>query len=162
VVDLLDIPVLAAGGIADGPAFARVLAEGAAGARIGTRFLATPESSAHRAYQEAILAADGDATVITDAFADCPLCATSPRARVLRSAVERAAELDDDVVATAVVGTEEVPVRRRSGMPPFAGVRGHVDAMALYAGAGVGAVTEVRPAAEVIAELMYAVDSPVA
>jgi nitronate monooxygenase len=34
-----------------------------------------------------------------------------------------------------------------------AGAVGHVDAMAMYAGAGVGAVTEVKPAAEVVAEL---------
>jgi nitronate monooxygenase len=71
---------------------------------------------------------------------------------VLRSAVERLAELDDDVVAT--MGSTRVPVPRGSGLPPVAGAEGHLDAMAMYAGAGVGAVTDVRPAAEVIAELM--------
>ncbi len=152
MLDAVDVPVLAAGGITDGRAFAEVMADGAAGARIGTRFLATTESGAHPAYKRAVVDAAGDSTVVTGAFAVCPLCATSPRARVLRSAVERLAELDDDVVATT--GPTRVPVPRGSGLPPLAGAEGHLDAMAMYAGAGVGAVTDVRPAAEVVAELM--------
>ncbi|MEX5718587.1 NAD(P)H-dependent flavin oxidoreductase [Geodermatophilus maliterrae] len=154
VLDAVEVPVLAAGGISDGLAFAEVMAAGAAGARIGTRFLATSESGAHPAYKWAVVDAVGDCTVITDAFADCPLCATSPRARVLRDAVERLAELDDDVVGTVIMGGARVPVGRGSGLPPVAGAEGHLDAMAMYAGAGVGSVTDIRPAAEVVAELM--------
>jgi nitronate monooxygenase len=158
VLDAVDVPVLAAGGIADGRSFDEVMAAGADGARIGTRFIATVESGAHPLYKQAVLDAVGDATVITDAFADCPLCATSPRARVLRTAVARLAELDDDVVGTATMGGERVPVPRGSGIPPSAGVEGRVDAMAMYAGAAVGSVTEIQPAAEVIAELMAALE----
>jgi nitronate monooxygenase len=154
VLDAVEVPVLAAGGISDGQTFAEVMAAGAAGARIGTRFLATTESGASPAYKQAVVDAAGDSTVITDAFADCPLCATSPRARVLRAAVERLAELDDDAVAT--MGPTRVPVPRGSGLPPVTGAEGHLDAMAMYAGAGVGAVTDVRPATEVVAELMAA------
>ena len=153
VLDVVDVPVLAAGGIADGRSRAAVLAAGAAGARIGTRFLATPESGAHPAYKRAVVDATGDSTVVTDAFADCPLCATSPTARVLRTAVLRAAELGDDVVGTMVVGGSRIAVTRGSGLPPVAGVEGHVEAMAMYAGAGVGSVTGIRPAADVVAEL---------
>jgi nitronate monooxygenase len=75
---------------------------------------------------------------------------------VLRSSVERLAALDDDVVAT--VGRDRVPVPRGSGIPPVAGAEGHLDAMPMYAGAGVGAVTDVRPAAEVVVELMAALE----
>jgi nitronate monooxygenase len=75
---------------------------------------------------------------------------------VLRAAVERLAELDDDVVGTVSMGGGRAPVPRGSGLPPVAGAEGHLDAMAMYAGAGVGAVTDVRPAAEVVAELMAA------
>lgn len=153
VLDAVDVPVLAAGGIADGRSFAHVIAAGAAGARIGTRFVATVEAGAHPAYKQALVDATGDCTVVTDAFADCPLCATSPRARVLRAAVERVAELQDDVVGTAVMGGARVPVPRGSGLPPVTGAEGHLDAMAMYAGSAVGSVTDVRPAAEVIAEL---------
>ncbi|PRY48634.1 nitronate monooxygenase [Geodermatophilus tzadiensis] len=159
VLDAVDVPVLAAGGISDGRSFAEVLAAGAAGARIGTRFLATPESGAHPAYKRAVVDAAGDCTEITGAFAvGCPLCATSPRARVLRTAVERLAEVDDDVAAT--IGRDRVPVPRGSGLPPVAGVEGRLDAMALYAGAAVGSVGDVRPAAEVVAELVAAVERP--
>jgi nitronate monooxygenase len=154
VLDAVDVPVLAAGGITDGRAFAEVVAAGAAGARIGTRFIATVESGAHPAYKQAVVDAAGDCTVITDAFANCPLCATSPRARVLRTAVDRVAELDDDVVGTAVMGGTRIPVPRGSGLPPGAGAEGHLDAMAMYAGAAVGSVTDIRPAAAVIAELV--------
>ncbi|PWW23464.1 nitronate monooxygenase [Geodermatophilus normandii] len=158
VLDAVEVPVLAAGGIADGRSFAEVVAAGAAGARIGTRLLATTESGASPAYKQAVVDAAGDSTVVTDAFAVCPLCATSPRARVLRAAVDRLAELDDDVVATT--GPTRVPVPRGSGLPPVTGTEGHLDAMAMYAGAGVGAVTDVRPAAGVVAELVAALDRP--
>lgn len=155
VLDAVDVPVLAAGGIGDGHALADVVAAGAAGARIGTRFLATTESAAHPAYKQAVVDAAGDCTEITGAFAaECPLCASSPRARVLRASVERLAETDDDVVAT--IGRNRVPVPRGAGIPPVAGAEGRIDAMPMYAGAGVGAVTEIRPAAEVVAELAAA------
>jgi hypothetical protein len=57
VLGQLDLPVLAAGGTGDGRAFAAVLGMGAAGARVGTRFVATHESGAHPAYKQAIAGA---------------------------------------------------------------------------------------------------------
>jgi len=158
VLDAVAVPVLAAGGISDRGTFAEVLRTGADGARIGTLFIATTESGAHPAYKQAIVDAGDDATAVTDAFADCPLCATSARTRVLRTAIDRVGQVPDDVVATATMGGRSMPVPRRSGLPPFAGVEGQVDAMALYAGTGAGSVSAVRPAAEVIADLMTAVD----
>ena len=83
VLDAVDVPVLAAGGIADARGVAAALAAGASGVRMGTRFIATEESAAHSDYVAAILAAGANSTRITDAFNDCPLCASSPRARVL-------------------------------------------------------------------------------
>jgi nitronate monooxygenase len=64
----------------------------------------------------------------------------------------------DDPVGTAMLGGARVPLPRGSGMPPFAAVEGDVEAMALYAGAAVGAVNDIRPAAEVVADLMSALD----
>ena len=58
VLTEVSVPVLAAGGISDASAFAEVLAAGAAGARIGTRFIASDESGAHPDYVAAILNAD--------------------------------------------------------------------------------------------------------
>lgn len=56
VLDAVMVPVLAAGGIASARSMAAVLAAGAAGVRVGTRFLATAESGAHPEYVAALLA----------------------------------------------------------------------------------------------------------
>jgi nitronate monooxygenase len=154
------VPVLAAGGISSGPALAAVLAEGADGARIGTLFVATEESGAHPAYKRALVAAGQGATVVTDAFAvQCPLCATDPRARVLRTALDRLTGFAGDVIGTlGTVGEDVLPLPRGAGMPPVAATTGAVDAMAQYAGEGVAEVTAVRPAADVVAELAAALD----
>ena len=155
VLDAVPVPVLAAGGIADARTFAAVMAAGADGVRIGTRFIASSESAAHQAYKQAIVDAAGDCTVIGDTFArDCPLCATRPRHRVLRSAADRAATIDGDIVGTLTVNGRQLPIPRGAGLPPTTAVEGDVAAMALYAGAGAGAVPNIRPAAEVISDLM--------
>jgi nitronate monooxygenase len=149
VLRAVDVPVLAAGGIAEPRALAAVLAAGASGARIGTRFLATSESGAHPEYVLALLGAGPESTEITDGFADCPMCATLPRARVLRSAIAAVEAFDGEAVGT--VGDEQLPPR--AGMPPHKDVHGQIHAMALYAGSGVEHVTAVRPAGEVVREL---------
>jgi len=65
VVDAVDIPVIAAGGIADGRGMLAAFALGAEGVQVGTRFAATVESSAHEFYKQKIVEAkDGD-TVLT-------------------------------------------------------------------------------------------------
>jgi nitronate monooxygenase len=155
VLDAVPIPVLAAGGIADARSFAAVMAAGADGSRIGTRFIAATESAAHAAYKQALVDATGDCTVISSMFArDCPLCATRPRHRVLRSAVDRAVAMHGDVVGTVTMGGRQVALPRGAGLPPFTAVDGDVAAMALYAGAGVGAITAIQPAADLISDLI--------
>jgi NAD(P)H-dependent flavin oxidoreductase YrpB (nitropropane dioxygenase family) len=59
-------PVLAAGGIADGRGLAAALALGAAGALLGTRFLATPEAPLHQNFKQAIVESDGHDTDLTE------------------------------------------------------------------------------------------------
>jgi len=153
VLDVVDVPVLAAGGIADAEGFARVMAAGAAGARIGTRFIATTESGAHPAYKQAVVDASAGSTDITDAFAACPLCATSPRARVLRTAIDAVRSDGGEVVGEALMAGEKMPVPRGSGMPPGVDTTGELGAMAMYAGESVAAVRDVVPAAAVIERL---------
>jgi enoyl-[acyl-carrier protein] reductase II len=65
VVDAVDIPVIAAGGIADGRGMAAALALGAEGVQVGTRFAVTLESSAHETYKRVVLDADDGDTVLT-------------------------------------------------------------------------------------------------
>jgi enoyl-[acyl-carrier protein] reductase II len=65
VVDAVRIPVVAAGGIADGRSMAAALALGAEGVQMGSRFVATPEASAHTAFKNEVLAAGEGATQLT-------------------------------------------------------------------------------------------------
>ena len=150
VLEVVTVPVLAAGGIAGARSMAAVLGAGAAGVRVGTRFLATPESGAHPEYVAALLAADDEATVLTEAFA-----VGWPNAphRVLRSALQAAEAFQGEVVGVLHAGPRPEPLPRLSARTPSRAVTGTVAAMALYAGQGVGQVTQVTPAAQVVAEL---------
>lgn len=65
VADAVKIPVIAAGGIADGRGMAAAFALGAEGVQIGTRFAATVESSGHEFYKQKIVEAGDGATVLT-------------------------------------------------------------------------------------------------
>jgi len=65
VVDAVEIPVIAAGGIADGRQIAAALALGAEGVQIGTRFAATFESSSSEEFKQKIVEAKDDSTVLT-------------------------------------------------------------------------------------------------
>jgi nitronate monooxygenase len=153
VLDAVEVPVLAAGGIADARGVAAALAAGASGVRMGTRFIATKESAAHPDYVAAVLSAGANSTRLTDAFNDCPLCEVSPRARVLVSAIDAVEELDVDVVATMKGAGGETPVRRRSWLPPTRDIGGHVEAMAMYAGESAALVDTVVPAAQLVRSL---------
>ena len=65
VVDAVDSPVVAAGGVADARGMVAAFALGAEGVQLGTRFLASMQSPAHRNYKELILGASDKDTVIT-------------------------------------------------------------------------------------------------
>ena len=151
VLDAVDVPVLAAGGIADARGVAAALAAGASGVRMGTRFIATEESGLTSDYVAAIVAAGADSTRITAAFNDCPLCATSPRARAPISAIDAVEGIDAEVVGTMPSVDGDVPVPRRSWIPPTRGISGHIEAMCMYAGESVALVDTVLPASPPVA-----------
>jgi NAD(P)H-dependent flavin oxidoreductase YrpB (nitropropane dioxygenase family) len=151
ILDAVSVPVVAAGGIATARAVAAVLAAGADAVRVGTAFLAAEEADIHHDYQAAVLGAGGADTVLTTAFAtgwpDAPH-------RVLRSALDRATSLDNDSVGTIDLGGNRFPVPRLGVHAATRSFDGDTAATALYAGEGVGAVHHVRPAADIVAELM--------
>jgi NAD(P)H-dependent flavin oxidoreductase YrpB (nitropropane dioxygenase family) len=151
VIEAVEVPVIAAGGIATGGALAEVLNAGAAAARVGTRFLATAESGAHPDYVAALLAATADDTVYTTAFGkgwpDAPH-------RVLRIAEERAAAWADHVVGRAAYAGQSWDVVRWSAQPPTTFTTGEAAAMAMYAGGGVGDITDVPTAAQIVDRMM--------
>ena len=72
VVDAVDVPVIAAGGIADGRGIAAAFALGASGVQIGTAYLFTDESWANELYRVKLLAASDDGTVLTNVFSGKP------------------------------------------------------------------------------------------
>lgn len=78
LADAVRIPVIAAGGIADGRGVVAALALGASGVLMGTRFLATRESLAFATFKKALLEGSADDTTVTDVF-------TGRYARVLRN-----------------------------------------------------------------------------
>jgi nitronate monooxygenase len=157
VLDAVTIPVVIAGGIASASDVASAIRAGAHAVRVGTAFVATPEGGAHPAYIDAIVAArSGAETVLTTAFGrgwpDAPH-------RVLASAVSAAEALDTDVVGEAGREDARTPIPRFSAVPPSRDATGNIAAMALYAGVGVGQVSSVRSATDVVSELVAGLDA---
>ncbi|WP_344513742.1 nitronate monooxygenase family protein [Dactylosporangium maewongense] len=150
--------VLASGGIADGRGVAAALMLGADGAWVGTRFVASGESGAHDGYKSRLLSSDATETVSTSMFG--PDMPDFNPMRVLRNRVVREwldappAEADDaplPVIGETVLGGETVTMHRFSNLVPMRGLTtGDLEEMPLLAGQGVGLVTELRPAAEII------------
>jgi NAD(P)H-dependent flavin oxidoreductase YrpB (nitropropane dioxygenase family) len=151
VLDAVGVPVIAAGGIATARGVDAVLAAGAAGARIGTRFIAAAESDAHAAWIEAVIDASAGESVVSTAF-NAGMPVPGPH-RVLRRSIEAAEALGDEQCGFVRVGGEDVPAPRFGPMPPSRDASGHVEAMPFYAGQSAGAVRAVRPAGEIVAEL---------
>lgn len=79
IVDALDIPVLAAGGIFDGRGAAAALMLGACGVQLGTRFLIADECLVHENYKEKLLKASDVSTIVTGkSFGDAVRCLKTP------------------------------------------------------------------------------------
>jgi NAD(P)H-dependent flavin oxidoreductase YrpB (nitropropane dioxygenase family) len=150
VLDAVDIPVLAAGGIATRRDVAAALAAGAAGVRVGTRFATALESGAHAAYIDALLRAESEDTVLTEAFS--VMWPNAPH-RVLRSCVAAAERLTGELAGEVEYAGQVMPIPRLSVFVPTAETRGHIECMALYAGESVGAVTRRQPAADIVRDL---------
>jgi nitronate monooxygenase len=72
IVDAVSVPVVAAGGIADGRGIAAAFALGASGAQIGTSFLLCPEAATPSLHRDALRHARGDATLLTNVFSGRP------------------------------------------------------------------------------------------
>ena len=157
VLDAVSVPVLAAGGIGNGRSIAGVLAAGAAGVRMGTRFIAAAESNAHPDYVKALIAARAEDSVRTNRFhVQCALCPSTHG--VLRQAIEAADAFQGEYVAEIEFEGKREQIVRFRGIPPFKGFNGHIEAMACYAGQSVGDVKRVQPAAEIVAELVESAD----
>jgi len=141
-------PVLAAGSIVDGPGLAAVLCLGAAGALMGTRFLATPESPASESHKRAILAASGpEATVasgIFDIIWDSPWPGVQVRA--LRNKLTmRWVGREDDLRAHLAEAQITFEQANDTDDP---------EERALLAGGGVGRIHSLKPAGQVVRDIV--------
>ncbi len=159
VVDAVaPLPVLAAGGIADGSGIAAALMLGAAGVCLGTRFLASSEAHIHPLYREKILQAAETDTFYSSLFDD-----GWPHAphRALRNSTVIQWEADGSPRAgkrsgegeTIAVTSGGKPIARYSDVLPQPGMEGNVEALALYAGQGVGLISDIQSASEVLKRL---------
>jgi nitronate monooxygenase len=146
------VPVLAAGGLATGRDLAAVLAAGAAGARMGTRFVATDESGAHPVYKQAIVDADSDETDLVTDFSVLWPPGPQPH-RVLRRALEAARAVEGDIVGEMTVLGETQPIPRFAVIPPSSACSGNIEAWAMYAGVSAGSVDRIEPTADVVARI---------
>jgi nitronate monooxygenase len=157
------IPVLASGGIGDGAAIARALTAGAQGVSMGTRFVASSEAWIHEAYKQRVVASHASDTVLTGLFdvgwPDAPH-------RVLRNRIVREWEAagkpppgkraDEDTpigVRRRPWGPVQEWPRYAPGMIP-PDFEGDPDEAPMWAGTSVDAIHDVKPAAEIVQELV--------
>ncbi|WP_336325581.1 NAD(P)H-dependent flavin oxidoreductase [Halovenus sp. HT40] len=164
VADAVNVPIVAAGGIADGRGVAAVLAAGADGAWLGTRFVATEEAAVESLYRERIVEADETDTVHSELF-DSGWEGT-PHRTLRNSTIEDWESADrpasgerpgeGETVAESPTGH---PIERYSTDLPVAGSNGNLEALALYAGQSSGQTDDVIPAADVVEQLVAEAES---
>ena len=135
--------------LVDGADLVTVLALGAQGAVFGTALIATEESFAHEYHKQRLVEAANEDTVLTDAFhINWPYGAN---VRVLTNSVTRGERGDPFGKRRTVIGDDEGrPIYLFSTDSPLRSMTGDFEAMALYAGAGVGRISAVQPAADKI------------
>ena len=142
VVDAVDVPVLAAGGIADGRGIAAAFMLGARGVQVGTRFLCATECQVHPNYKKKILAARDIDTVVTGKRLGHPVrCLKNPFARAFGQM-----EYDSSL-------TNEEIEKFGAGSLRKAAVEGDMENGSIMAGQIAALVKEEQPAARIIREM---------
>ena len=155
-----DVPVVAAGGIADGRGLAAALALGASAVWVGTRFLAASEAYVHPDYLSHLLSSSENDTAYFDNLfnIDWP---NAPH-RVLKNSTTQMWENagrpqpgqrpgEGDVLASS---PRKGDVLRYQSKTPSADLTGDVEAISMWAGQGVSMVRKVQPAGEIVSEIV--------
>lgn len=142
LVDAVEIPVIAAGGIADGRGLASVLALGAAGAQIGTRFVCSSECIAADSYKKAIISSRDRDAVVTGRSTGHPV-------RNLKNKLTRKIKkLEAEGVPAAKIE------KLGSGKLKAAAIDGDVEEGSVMAGQVSGMISEIKSVEEIITEIM--------
>ncbi|HIU34826.1 MAG TPA: enoyl-[acyl-carrier-protein] reductase FabK [Candidatus Pullichristensenella excrementigallinarum] len=143
VVDAVQIPVLAAGGIADGRGVAAAFMLGAEGVQVGTRFLCAEECQIHINYKEKVLKARDIDTGVTGRRLGHPVRAfKTPLTR-------RMAEMEYD----STVSNEEIE-KLGTGAMRKAAIDGNLEEGSFMAGQIAALVKKIQPASEIVQEMM--------
>lgn len=142
IIDEVDQPVLAAGGIADGRGLAAALALGAAGVWVGTRFIASPEAYGHAAFKERVLNGTFKDTTITYSYSGKRMRAFNNEwtSQVAASGQESAGFPGQYAVAGTRVETGYQDGDLRFGMMP--------------AGQAIQLIHEITPAADIVTTMV--------
>ncbi len=150
VVDAVSIPVVAAGGIADGRGLVAALALGAVGVQMGTRFVCATECIAHPNFKQKIVQAKDRATVTTGHSLGHPV-------RVIDNKMARQfAAMEKDGLSAAEL--EEFGAGRlRQGV-----VDGDLEGGSLMAGQIAGLIRDIKPARAIIEEIMAEAEALIA
>ncbi|MGI5912514.1 MAG: nitronate monooxygenase [Syntrophomonadaceae bacterium] len=142
LVDVLDVPVIAAGGIADGRGLVAALALGAVGVQVGTRFICSPECDVHPLYQQKVLKARDRDTVV------CGLSVSSP-VRAIRNHFTREYQQ-----AEAEGASKEVLNQMGKGRYRRAAQDGDIDEGTLLAGQISAMVKQIEPAGDIVRDII--------
>lgn len=142
VADAVNIPVIAAGGIADGRQLAAALALGAVGVQVGTCLLAAEECPIHEAYKQAVIASGDNGTMVTGRIAGTPV-------RILKNQMAR------EYVKNEKAGMDKMELEKFTlGALRKAVFDGDTKTGSLMAGQVAAQIKEVRPAAEILEGLV--------
>lgn len=142
VVERVNVPVIAGGGIADGRGFVAALSLGAQAVQIGTRFAATYEARGHTNFKNAILKVKDTGTVITGRVIGPTRCVRNQLAERILLAEKKGATPKD---LLDLIG---------SGRSRRATVEGEVEEGTIYCGQVAGLFKELKSAQEVILEII--------
>jgi enoyl-[acyl-carrier protein] reductase II len=151
VVDAVaPVPVLAAGGIADGRGLAAALVLGAAGANVGTRFLASEEASTHDSWKRRIVEAESEQTVRFETWG-----------AIMPPPPPGAYEVVPRVIRTEFVGEWEsragdaaAEAERLRGEIMGAVTGGRTHELVPFSGQSVGLIKDVQPAAKIVQNMV--------
>ncbi|MGE5396477.1 MAG: enoyl-[acyl-carrier-protein] reductase FabK [Chitinophagales bacterium] len=142
LVDAVNIPVIAAGGIADGRGMAAAFALGASGVQMGTRFICAEECGVHPSYQEKVIKAADRDTLVCGSSTGHPVRAIHNRFTRYFISCEKSGW-----------PTEELE-KLGAGRYPTAAVKGDMEEGTILAGQICGLVKKVQPAGEIVKEVI--------
>ncbi len=163
------VPVIAAGGIANGRGIVAAFSLGAQGVSLGTRFLCSEEARVVRAYKERVEQGRAEDTVHTFLFdVGWPDAAH----RVLRNKAVEEWEAagrpasggrpgEGEVIGTMPLADTTIEVRRYAVFPPMPGFTGDIEYAALYAGESCSLVNDIKPAGQIVHDLVHAAEEAV-